>query len=184
MLFLLGFVTGPRRTVCPAGLTGVTRFRAAAATVMHHELAIAATALGLAVLSLGAANTVALSTFVLLWGMRLASKAVVFTGAPNLAHGFLPAHLSYLKGYFGTGRPGLTFALVLGAVLGVAVILGVQAAALAPGSFAATAMWLMTTLAALAVFEHLALVLPLPDAALWSWAVRHPPIQTTKEGTP
>jgi putative photosynthetic complex assembly protein 2 len=45
--FLLGAVSGPRREPCRAGLSGWARFREATATVIHHELALAATLLAM-----------------------------------------------------------------------------------------------------------------------------------------
>ncbi|MEL6724664.1 MAG: DUF3623 family protein [Pseudomonadota bacterium] len=39
----------------------------------------------------------------------------------------------------------------------------------------------MGTLALLAVFEHLALILPLPDQRLWSWAVRKDAVTKPKQ---
>ena len=38
--FLLGYVTGPRRSACPAGCTGWRRAGFALQTLLHHELAL------------------------------------------------------------------------------------------------------------------------------------------------
>ena len=43
MSFLFGYVTGPNREPCPEHLTGWSRFKAATATLIHHEAALAAT---------------------------------------------------------------------------------------------------------------------------------------------
>ena len=52
----------------------------------------------------------------------------------------------------------------------VAVLL-VQGA-LAAAGFEAVGLALVTALLALAILEHWFLVLPLPDAALWTWVLR------------
>jgi Cu+-exporting ATPase len=46
--FLLGIVTGPNQTACPPHARGWDRFRLATLTVIHHELALFLTLLGLA----------------------------------------------------------------------------------------------------------------------------------------
>jgi len=98
--FLTGCVTGPRRTPCPEVSGFWTRFRYASETVIHHELAIAATAALMAALTWGAANQIGLWTFVILWLMRLSAKLNIFLGVANLAEEFLPPHLRYLESYF------------------------------------------------------------------------------------
>ena len=54
----------------------------------------------------------------------------------------------------------------------VACLLIQDAAAAETGSFDATAFTFVGALLALAVIEHWFLVLPIPDAALWSWGLR------------
>ena len=82
IMFLLGYISGPRRHHCPPDLPIARRFVTSAQTVIHHELVIAAHAGVLVWLVWGAANPVALWTFLLLWGMRLSAKLVVFLGLP------------------------------------------------------------------------------------------------------
>lgn len=170
--FLLGYVTGPRKTPCPAGCGGWRHFGHAAATVIHHELAIAATAIALAALTWGEPNRVGTWTFMVLWWMRLSAKLNVYFGVPNLSEEFLPEHLAYLKSFFGRKPMNLLFPVSVTAGT-VATVLLVMAA-LAPGTtaFEAVGLTLLATLLALAVLEHWFLVLPVPDAALWSWGLR------------
>jgi hypothetical protein len=54
----------------------------------------------------------------------------------------------------------------------IAGLLVQGALAAGAGTFEATALTLLAALLALAILEHWFLVLPLPDAALWSWALR------------
>ena len=44
MSFLMGYVTGPRRSPCPDDAQGWRRFGLALQTVLYHELAIAVAA--------------------------------------------------------------------------------------------------------------------------------------------
>ncbi len=168
--FLSGALTGPRSEPCPASARGWTRFRLATGTLIHHELAIAATALALAALLHGAANAVALWTFLLLWAMRLSAKLNLFLGVPNLTRELLPARLGYLFSYC-PQRP-INPLFPLSATLGTAVTLGLGHAAwtAAPG-FAESSLALLAGLAALGVLEHWFLVLPIRDAALWRWCL-------------
>ncbi|KAA5804032.1 DUF3623 family protein [Alkalicaulis satelles] len=168
MSFLFGYVTGPNRAPCPPGLTGWPRFRAAAATLIHHELALAATVIGLGVMSLGAANAVAFQVFALLFVLRLSSKLNLFVAAPHFTDHFLPGRLSHLRSYFSPRPAGAFFAVTTAAMAVVAGAL-FWAAASAASPFEAAAFALLATLAALGVLEHLFLALPVPDGALWRW---------------
>lgn len=169
--FLTGYVTGPRRTPCPAYTGFWSRFRYASETVIHHELAIAATAALMAVLTWGAANQIGLWTFVILWLMRLSAKLNVFLGVANLAEEFLPSHLRYLESYFRRRPLNLFFPFAV-TVATVATVLVVERG-LAEGATPAGAAGavFMGTLLALAVLEHWFLVLPIPATALWQWAL-------------
>ena len=172
VMFLLGFVSGPRKAECPPDLALWDRFKVSAATIIHHEVAIAVHAMIIAALSFGAANKIALWTFLLLWGMRLSAKFVVFFGAPNLSESFLPGHLSYLTSYFSKRSGGAFFLGAIAIVTSVAAVLVWLAIEAPVGSFEAVGWILLGSLAVLAVIEHWALVLPLPDAALWRWAIQ------------
>ncbi|MEL6316740.1 MAG: putative photosynthetic complex assembly protein PuhE [Pseudomonadota bacterium] len=165
--FLTGFLSGPRQGRCPPGLRGWARFRAASETILHHELALAAT-LGLLALALWSSdNQMALWTFALLWVMRLSAKLNLFFGAPNISLELLPERLSHLPSYFGRGPVGLMFAASVGlGGLGTAALLA--AAAQAEGG-TQTGLLLLAGLLALAVLEHWFMASPLPDAALWRW---------------
>ena len=169
--FLSGAVTGPRRTDCPAGAAGWHRFVCAAQTLIHHEIAIALTAAGLAVMLAGADNAVALWTFLILWAMRLSTKFNIFLGVPNLTEEFLPARLAHLKSYFRTRALNLLFPFSVTAASGLVFWLA-HLAAHGGHDFALAGFTLLTTLAALGVIEHWFLVLPLRDAELWRWYLR------------
>jgi putative photosynthetic complex assembly protein 2 len=171
MAFLMGFVTGPRKQGCPAGCSGWRHFGHAAETLLHHELAIAASAVAVVLLTWNAPNQLGAWTFLALWGMRLSTKLNVFLGVPNLSEEFLPEHLQYLKHFF-TKKPMNPLFPVSITLATLVTVLAVQRAAAATGPFEATAFTFLATLLALAVIEHWFLVLPLPSATLWSWGLR------------
>ena len=170
--FLLGYVTGPRRTPCPEGASGWRRAGYALQTLAHHELALLL--LGLAVLALtwGGANPTGLSSFAIFWVMRQSAKLNVFLGVRNLAEDFLPAHLKYLQSYFRRApmNPLFPFSVVISSWL--AGLLWQAAATHGVGAFAATSMTLSGALLTLAIVEHWFMVLPLPSQALWNWGLR------------
>lgn len=171
LAFLTGAAAGPRRGPADPSLTGIARFRQAASTVMHHEVALALTALLLISLSWNVPNQIGATVFVLMFAMRLTSKINLFVGVPNTTAEMLPEHLAYLKTYFGRNR--LTVLLPL-SMLGIAATTWwfAQMALAAPaGSAEMVGASLLTTLAMLGVLEHLFLALPFRDGMLWGWAL-------------
>ena len=170
--FLLGYVTGSRRTPCPPGLRGWQRFKVAFQAVWHHELALLV--LGVAVLALtwNEPNQTGLWTYGVLWIMRQSAKLNVFLGVRNLNESFLPPHLTYLQTYF--RRRGMNGLFPVSVLLGtvVAWMLWQLATAAGMSAFDITALTFAATLLSLAVLEHWFLVLPLPSEALWAWGLR------------
>ena len=167
LAFLLGLVTGPRTTACPERAVGWARFVAATEVVIHHELALAATLLALVALTWGQPNQVGVLAFLVLWIMRVSAKVNLFLGVRNFTESFVPQHLRYMLSYFRRARlnPLMPVSLLV-------VHLARQALALDASAFVLVSRTLVATLLALAVVEHLFLTLPVPDAMLWSWAIR------------
>lgn len=168
--FLSGWITGPRRAPCPVGARGVTRFRLAAETVMHHELALAATLCAFAAAAYGAENKVGLWTFLALFALRLSAKLNLFFGAPNLAAGALPAEISHMASYFRRRPAGLR--LALSTLLAGASAICVARLAFAPAAAAADSVGLVliATLLALGGLEHVLMAAPIEDTLFWRWA--------------
>jgi len=166
LAFLTGAVTGPRRLPA-AGERGWPRFRAAAATLIHHEVALAATAAMLIGLTWGAANQTGAHAFALLLALRLSAKLNIFLGVPNFSDELLPKHLNYLKSYFGT--PKLHLVLILSLLCSAVFAVWLGSRAVSSSGDAGT--WLLAALAALGALEHLFLALPVRDGALWRWAI-------------
>lgn len=170
--FLLGWVTGPRRTACPPDARGWRRAGLAFSTVSHHELALVVLGTGVAFATWGQVNRTGFWTFMILWVMRQSAKLNVFLGVRNLSEEFLPTHLKYLQTYF--RRRPMNALWPVSVIVASAAVVPLWSAANASASdtygFASAA--LLATLLSLAIVEHLFLVLPLPFAALWQWGLR------------
>ncbi len=182
--FLFGFLTGPRRSECPPGLSPWRRFLAASETVIAHEVAIALNAALLIALSWNAANQTAMWTFLLLWGMRLSAKANIFVGAPHLSDELLPERLRYLKSYFGPKRITVFFAGTMILITIITLALAAAAFAAPAGAHHGASLGLLATLAALAVLEHALMAAPVRDAAMWTWARRRDAAAAMAERAP
>ncbi len=169
MSFLMGFITGPRTAPCPENARGWPRFRLALQTLLYHELTIAGAAILLAAISWGAPNQTGTLAFLILMAMRISAKMNIFLGVPNLTDEFLPARLGYLKSYFRKSEGNAFFPVSVTAASLAAVFLAQQSIA-AEGA-AAGGYALLCTLTALAILEHLFMVVRLPDAMLWRWAM-------------
>jgi putative photosynthetic complex assembly protein 2 len=169
--FLTGFVTGPRRALCPPHVSGWRRFSLAAATLIYHEIALAVTALVLAAISWGHPNSVGGWTFLVLLVCRLSAKLNLFFGVPHFSDSILPDHLQHLKSYLAkrSMNPLLPVSIMAGGTL--AAFAALRALAVEATPFEATGFSLIFTLTALALIEHGFMIVPLPDAALWTWAL-------------
>ncbi|MBO3761744.1 putative photosynthetic complex assembly protein PuhE [Ciceribacter sp. L1K22] len=167
--FLTGLVTGRRRE-CPPGVSGVARFKAAWDAVRDHEIAILLTALLLWTVLADAPNQFGLASFGLLWGMRISAKLVIFLGAPHAVSDLMPKGIVHLKSYFKTDRLTPLFPLFL-AVAGSLFVMLVVGASRATQGHSIVGHTLLATFMALAIVEHLVLVLPVSDTALWRWAM-------------
>ncbi len=168
--FLMGFVTGPNRAPCPPDARGWQRFRLAAATLIHHEVAMFATVLIIAAATWGQPNQTATLTFLLLFVMRLSAKFNIFAGVPHLSTEMMPEHMRYLASYFRIRPPRLFFALSLAGISMLAAWLGT--AALAAEGGLATCYALAFALVVLAFIEHGFLIVPWQDTSLFRWAMR------------
>ena len=173
MSFLMGEVAGPNRAPCPPGLTGWPRFKAATATVIHHELAIAATALALVRDHLGPAEP----------GRAADVPAAVRAQAVGQVQPVSRRAEPQRRGVPGASRlPQELFPRRADECAVPAVDRGRRGAggwawsvaeAAPADSGAAASATLLAGLAILGVVEHLFLVLPLRDAKMFSWAAKN-----------
>ena len=170
--FLLGFVTGTRKTDCPNDAHGWRKFGLAAETILYHELALIVLGAMVWLMTKDGVNAIGFWTYLVLWAMRQSAKLNVYFGVRNLNEEFLPHHPKYLQTYF-RRRPMNAFLPVSVLVSLVVVVPIWQSAVIAPtGGFEAIGMALVATLLSLAILEHLFLVIPLPFEALWRWGLR------------
>jgi putative photosynthetic complex assembly protein 2 len=170
--FLLGYVTGPRRTPCPDGSTGWRRAGFALQTLLHHELALIVLGFAVVAITWGGANPTGVAAFMIFWVMRQSAKLNVFLGVRNLSEDFLPLHLKYLQTYFRRAPMNALFPVSVVASSWLAVLLWQAAAARGVSAFQATTLTFSGTLLSLGVLEHWFMVLPLPSQALWHWGLR------------
>ena len=169
--FLIGWITGPRRTACPAGARGFARFLLASETILWHEISLLAGFVLVASLGWGGRNSVAVGVYAILWSMRLCSKLNIFLGVPNAPVAFLPPHLRHLASYFRVRPMNALFPIAITASTVVGFGLFTRAID-APTDGAVVGFTLLSTLMALAILEQWLLILPLPAEALWKWGMR------------
>jgi putative photosynthetic complex assembly protein 2 len=167
LAFLTGRLTGSRRHACPAGCGGWRHFGHGVQALLHHELALLATAGLLLALTWGAPNQVGAWAFLLLWGMRQSAKLNLFLGVRNPGAELLPTHLAYLQSFFRQRSMNALFPFSTAAACVCVVLLAGRAGSSAATAFEETTFTLLATLAALGLLEHLLLMMPLRADALW-----------------
>lgn len=170
--FLTGLLTGPRRAACAAGCNGWRHFGHGILALLYHELTLLGCGLLVGAICWGQANPTAICTFTLLWVMRESAKLNLFLGVANPAVELLPQRLAHLACYFGHRGVNafLPVSIAAAAVADVLLVRHAQAASATPQQQATYV--LLATLLALAILEHLVLVLPIRADALWTWATR------------
>ena len=171
--FLTGAVAGSHRDPCPEGARGWQRFSMATMALIHHEIAIAMTAALLLSLAALTANPAGAYAFVLLAIFRLSSKLNIYHGVPNMSDELLPAHLCYLKSYFGPRELRPMLLLSIAAILGIALYFGYRALE-AGTTHEMVETGLLCCLSLLAALEHFFFAIPFRDSRLWHWALGEP----------
>jgi putative photosynthetic complex assembly protein 2 len=172
LTFLTGWITGPRTTALPVEAVGWPRFVQSLRAVLWHELAILLVGCAIVAITWNAPNQVGTGTYLVLWTMRTSAKLNLFLGVRNLSEEFLPAHLAYLESFFRRRRLNIFFPFAL-ALASICLwwLVGYASNPLASQAQSVGAV-LVATLLALAIVEHLMLVLPVDTTALWRWALR------------
>jgi putative photosynthetic complex assembly protein 2 len=170
--FLLGYVTGPRRTPCPTDATGWRRAGYALMAMLHHEVALVVLGAMVAATTWDGPNQTGFWIYSVLWISRQSAKFNVFLGVRNLNESFLPDHLKYLQSYFKRKPVNLLFPVSVITGSAVAWTLWQQTSIEGIAAFELVSLTFVAALLSLAVLEHWFLVLPLPSEALWSWGMR------------
>jgi putative photosynthetic complex assembly protein 2 len=171
MSFLFGYVTGPNKEPCPPYVRGWQRFLMAARVVIYHELTIVLGACAIVALTWAEPNQTAALTFVVLMLMRISAKLNIFLGVPNLTDEFMPTHLSYMRTYFRKRSFNALFPVSVILSLIAVYAFAEMAGNAMPGSADSVGATLLCALVSLALLEHLFMMMPLRDAALWKWFI-------------
>jgi putative photosynthetic complex assembly protein 2 len=172
LAFLLGYITGSRRSDCPADAGGLRRAWYAFQTINHHELTLLGLGLVLFLINLESANQTGFWTYIILWGMRQSTKVNIFLGVLNFNESFLPQHLKYLVTYF--RRRSMNLLMPFSILVSLLFLIPIWSRAASESSvFEMTSFALLGTLLALGLLEHLFLVLPFPNEWLWKWGYKN-----------
>ena len=182
MGYLMGFVTGPRKEPCPDGATTASRMRLGLSTCLWHELTLLVMVLVLTWISWQQPNHAALWTFTVLWLMRWSSKLNLVLGVRNYNQSWLPERLAYVHSYIPRRllNPLFPFSVVSGLLVSFFLI---NSAMHTNELGLMISLTLAGAIAALGTLEHLFLMAPLRDAALWVWAAPDQGPVATKSGS-
>lgn len=167
LTFLTGYVTGSRKTACPVGSKGWRRARYATEAIIYHELALVAAGAAILAATWNGSNRVAVVTFAILWIMRLSSKLNLFLGVRTLNDELLPRQLQHLRSYFLRREMNLLYPVSLIVPAAVTALFVIRAVAPEATEFETAAFLLLATLLALALIEHVFMMLPVSIARLW-----------------
>lgn len=181
MSFLLGAITGPRLAPCEPGCRGGRHMLHAIEAILYHELATIAAAALVLLLTWRAPNLTGLWTFMILWGMRISAKLNLFLGVPNTGETMLPPHLRYLGAFFRYRAFNMLLPVSIAGALLLCVLLSAAAWDISGWDYRAAELTLLAALAALGMFEHCMLILPMPADAPWR-ALRSAPVLRPKPG--
>jgi len=182
LTFLTGYVTGTRKTGCPAGSEGWRRARYATETIIYHELALVTAGAATLAATWNGGNRVAVATFAILWIMRLSSKLNLFLGVRTLNDELLPRQLQHLRSYFRRQDMNALYPVSVIVPASVAVLFVMRGTAQDATEFETAAFLLLASLLALALIEHAFMMIPIPIAKLWGMdrRVRPPVSQASK----
>ena len=172
LAFLLGYITGSRRSDCPVNTSGLLRAWYAFQTINYHELTLLGLGVVLFFINLESINQTGFWTYIILWGMRQSTKVNIFLGVLNFNEAFLPQHLKYLITYF--RRRAMNLLMPFSILASLLFLIPIWSRAASEASlFEMTSSALLGTLLALGLLEHLFLVLPFPNEWLWKWGYKN-----------
>jgi len=172
LAFLLGYITGSRRSDCPVNTGGLLRAWYAFQTINYHELTLLGLGVVLFFINLESINHTGFWTYIILWGMRQSTKVNIFLGVLNFNEAFLPQHLKYLITYF--RRRAMNLLMPFSILASLLFLIPIWSRAASEASlYEMTSSALLGTLLALGLLEHLFLVLPFPNEWLWKWGYKN-----------
>ena len=172
LMFLMGVVTGPNKSLALPGIGLGQKFKLALSTMIYHEVVVISV-IGLT-LFLGGnqpANPIVFFVLLLLWLMRCSTKLNLFFGVRHFNHGWLPKSHKHVASYVSVGKNSALMApsSFLAAIF--ALLLFSRAFATDDTSVALS-LFLLAWVAALAAVEHVFLMYRVGEEALWRWAVK------------
>ena len=167
--YLLGYVNGPNHQVYDGGPSTWRRFKGALATTIYHEAAALASVALLAAISVDQPNRTACYTVTVLCLMRWSAKLNLFFGVRAFNDRWLPDHLHYLTSYLRLGRS--SWLLPVSTLVGFFITFEIYALAEQSNVMSnQLSFYLVASLMLLASIEHIFLLFPVNEAALWRWA--------------
>jgi len=170
--FLTGLVTGPRLRPSTRNCGMARRFGQAVMALLYHELGLIAVGVLVVAICWHQPNPTAACTYTLLWVMRESAKLNLFLGVRNSAVELLPRRLAHLGSYFGQRKVNLLLPVSIVAATVADVALVRHALSITATPQENVGALLLATLLALAILEHIVLVLPIRADALWIWATK------------
>lgn len=173
MAYLMGFVTGPEGRPCGPEAGLVERANCGLKACLHNEMATVSIGLLLLVWLWNASNPTTMWAFCALWLMRWSAKLNLVLGIRNYNQSWLPKHLAYIDTYIARRRMNPLFPCSFLAGSSMAWWL-YERASTVPELSDRVSLTLVCTLVILGTLEHIFLMLPLNDAALWRWASPEP----------
>ena len=164
--FLVGWITGNRKSKCPKDAKGVRRAWLAFQTISYHELTLVIMGFSIWVITKDAINDIAFETFLVLWVMRLGAKINVFLGVRNFYEEFLPKKISYLTSYFKRKSYNPLFPFLL-ALTSIVDMLFWYNAVTTADSFERTSSTIIAALLGLGIVELILMMLPFQLDRIW-----------------
>ena len=164
--FLVGWITGNRKSKCPKDAKGVIRAWLAFQTISYHELTLIILGVTVYVLTKDASNDIAFMAFLVLWVMRLSAKINVFLGVRNFYEEFLPKKISYLTTYFKRKSYNPLFPFLLMTAIIIDMLFWYNAGT-AINSFERVSLTLVAALLGLGIVEHILMMVPFQLDRIW-----------------
>ncbi|MBX2881725.1 MAG: DUF3623 domain-containing protein [Granulosicoccus sp.] len=164
--YFTGLLGGIHSNPCPPQCRGFRRFGMALGASIWHEITVLAVSLCVVALCWQEVNHAGLSTFLVLCLMRWSAKLNLFFGVPNFNADWFPDHLAYARSYMKRASVSLFFPLSVLAATITSISLMIDT--LAQPASQALMYALPCVLLMLAILEHLFMVLPIADSALWN----------------
>lgn len=186
IVFLSGWLTGPRPEPCPVGATGMHRFGRALQAIIYHEVSLLTCGGLVLALTWNAPNQVGVWTYAALLVLRQSAKINLFLGVPVTNAELMPDAVQFLRTYFARKPVSAFFPLSVTLATGVLVVMIQRIVEASTTPADVVGLTLVSTLFALGVVEHWFMLLPLPAITLWGWGMRSsfPPENNIMEPNP